>query len=222
MTTNKDFREFQKFLLEQKLEQVNEGVLGSALKRAGEMAAGTAAVSGGVAAGQTAAQGGSKDDVVKAGIEGAKSIVTEPIRKYKEGDKWGAATDVLKTISGPAVLADVGRVGAQTGVGRSVGKWIGDNVPGAKAAAEAAKKFRSAIGMKSEFEPEEPETPKEPDQSSTEVTPRKVQSVAVPSTSDSQPSSSSSEITPRKVKTTVEPESGGRRVKTFKQFHKNK
>ncbi len=171
MTTNKDFKEFQKFLTEQK--QIEEGVLGTALKSAGKMAAATSAVSGGVAAGGTAAQGGSKEDITKAGIEGAKSIVTEPIRKYKEGDKWGAAADVASTTTPAGAAAELGKYVAQTDVGRSVGKWIGDNVPGAKAAAETAKKFRDYIGMKSSWEPEEKE-------------------------------------------------SGGKKIKSFKQFHKNK
>jgi hypothetical protein len=200
MTTNKDFRDFQKFLSEQK--QVKEGLVGTALKSAGKMTAATSALSGGIAAGQTAAQGGSKDDVVKAGIEGAKSVVTEPVRKYKQGDKWGAAADVLSTATPAGAAAEIGKYAAQTDIGRSVGKWIGDNVPGAKAAADAAKKVRDYIGMKSSWEPEEPK------QDSTPETP--------------QQTSSSDEIVPRKVKTTVEKESGGQKIKSFKQFNKNK
>lgn len=169
MITNKDFKEFRKFLEDQKQYQINEGPLSSALKTGIKMATGTAAVGGGYSAADAARRGGSKEDVVKAGIEGAKSIVTEPVRKAKEKDYWGATTDVITTVNPAAAGLELAKMGAETDIGRKIGKAIGDYVPGAKAAAETAKKFRSAIGMKSSFEPEvkdEPkaETPKAPEE----------------------------------------------------------
>ena len=67
--------------------------------------------------------------------------------------KVGGALKAVGRVAGPiATAASVtdmaGSLATGTETGRSVGKWIGDNVPGAKTAADAMRKAGEAIGVR--------------------------------------------------------------------------
>jgi hypothetical protein len=54
----------------------------------------------------------------------------------------------------------LGALATQTQTGRDVGKWIGDNVPGAKTAADLMRKAGETIGVREPSQPKAAETPK--------------------------------------------------------------
>lgn len=143
------------------------------------------------------------------------------IKDKRYGD---AVSSGLGMLGGPvgwaAVTSDVMGKAAKTEKGKAQGEWVRKNVPGAETVANYMRKAGEAIGIREPSKSQEPEQPNEPEQPASDMVARKVQSI--PITPPTQQTSTTDEIVPRKVKTTIERESGGRTIKSFKQFHKNK
>jgi len=80
--------------------------------------------------------------------------------------KLGAAASIAGNAGlGAAAIGGMasgalGYLGTQTQTGRDVGKWIGDNVPGAKTAAEYMRQAGEAIGVREPRQTKPAETPK--------------------------------------------------------------
>jgi hypothetical protein len=122
---------------------------------------------------------------------------------------WDVAKGAAKTVGrflGPAATAYQGyetyqrvKKGDYPGAALSAAGMIPGPVGWAAVGADIARGDKD----------DEPETPKTPE-------PPKEPETAKTSEPDSEP------LTYKKVKTTIEKESGGKKIKSFKQFHKNK
>jgi len=183
MTTNKDFKNFQKFLVDYKLQQIDEGPIGTAIT------------------GYMGYQTGSaiKDKRYGDAVSSGLSMVPGPVGWAAAASDWiGSTKDTEK--------------------GKAQGEWIRKNVPGAETVANYMRKAGETIGVR---EPTQPEKPKEPEPvkpSETKPAEPPQQFISQQPRSDFLQKANIGTIgTPR-----VQPESGGRTIKTFKQFHKNK
>lgn len=83
------------------------------------------------------------------------SMTTRPNTLPKVGGGLGTAAGVAGRAlgaagAGAALSSGLGALATGTETGRSVGKWIGDNVPGAKAVASGMRSLGNAIGVRND------------------------------------------------------------------------
>jgi hypothetical protein len=187
MTTNKDFQQFQKFLADQKQQQIDELSVGKAINT-----------------GTTAYMGYETGSAIKD-------------KRY--GD---AVSSGLSMMPGPigwsAAASDWMGQSAKTEKGKAQGEWVRKNVPGAETVANYMRKAGEAIGVREPSKAPEPEKPKE----SEPVKPTETKPAEPPQQFISQQPKLDflQKANIGTIGTRVQPESGGRTIKTFKQFHK--